>query len=162
MIIERRSVQQVATLPFVPLDGTISVLLISSRRRQRWIVPKGWPVKRLSLPEAAANEAAEEAGIVGAVHDEPIGSYLYRKHMETGYEVPCHVFVYPILVVEHRLDWPERGERMLKWCSLEEAATLVDDEQLGELLAELADSGGALLQSVVTNLSHSAAVPEAV
>ena len=162
MLIEPRSVQQVATLPFVPLEGAVSVLLVSSRRRQRWIVPKGWPVKRLSLPEAAANEAAEEAGIVGVVHPEPVGSYLYRKQMDAGYEVPCHVFVYPILVLQHSLGWPERGERMLKWCSLEKAAKLVDDEQLGELLAELAESGGAPLQSVVTKVTRTAAVSEVV
>lgn len=154
--------QQVATLPFVPLAGAVSVLLVSSRRRQRWIVPKGWPVKSLSLPEAAANEAAEEAGVVGLVHPDPVGSYLYYKQMSAGYEVPCHVFVYPILVVRHSLDWPERGERKLKWCSLDEAASLVDDAQLGELLGELAESGGALLRSVVTKVSRSAAVPEAV
>jgi 8-oxo-dGTP pyrophosphatase MutT (NUDIX family) len=155
-------VQQVATLPFVPLNATVSVLLISSRRRQRWIVPKGWPVKRLSLPEAAAREAAEEAGIVGVVHNEPIGSYLYRKEMEAGYTVPCHVFVYPILVQQHSVDWPERGERMLKWCSLDEAAALVDDEQLAELLSDLANSGGAPLQTIVTEASHTSAVSEAV
>ncbi|MEQ8697500.1 MAG: NUDIX hydrolase [Bauldia litoralis] len=154
--------QQVATLPFVPLEGTVSVLLVSSRRRHRWIVPKGWPVKNLSLPEAAANEAAEEAGVVGFVHPEPVGSYLYRKFMDSGYEVPCHVFVYPILVVQHSLDWPERGERKLKWCSLEKAAKLVDDKQLGELLGELAESGGAPLRSVVTKVSRTAALSEAV
>lgn len=161
MIIQRRTVQQVATLPFVPMGSDVSVLLVSSRRRQRWIVPKGWPIKQLSLPEAAAKEAAEEAGIVGTVHPEPIGSYLYRKRMDAGYDVPCHVFVYPILVQQHSIDWPERGERMLKWCALDEAATLVDDAQLGDLLADLANSGGAPLQSIVTKASYAAALFEA-
>jgi 8-oxo-dGTP pyrophosphatase MutT (NUDIX family) len=160
VIIEPRSVQQVATLPFVNMDAAISVLLISSRRRQRWIVPKGWPVKRLSMPEAAANEAAEEAGVVGLVHDEPIGSYLYRKLMDAGYEVPCHVFVYPMLVLQHTLDWPERSERMMKWCSLEEAASLADDTQLGALLAELAETGGAPLHSIVTRAMSVPAVSQ--
>lgn len=149
MLIEPRSVQQVATLPLVPVGTGIEVLLISSRRRKRWVVPKGWPGKHGSLADAAAAEAFEEAGLIGAVHLEPIGSYLYRKRMEAGYEVPCHVFVYPMLVVEHAVDWPERRERKLKWCPLADAATLVDDERLGRLLAELADEGGARLLDVV-------------
>ena len=145
MFIERKSVQQVATLPFIETKTSVDVLLISSRRQKRWIVPKGWPTRGLSFPEAAAREAEEEAGVTGPVHPEPIGSYLYRKRMDAGYDVPCHVFVYPMMVVEHRLDWPERGERTLKWCALGEAARLVDDADLREMLGALAAQGGAPL-----------------
>lgn len=145
MLLQARTVQQVATLPFVAIDGRVELLLITSRRRKRWIVPKGWPDKTGSLAEAAAREAAEEAGVVGVVRPDPVGEYIYDKHMR-GYEVRCHVFVYPLLVQEHRLNWPERRERKLRWATLAEAATMVDDRDLAALLASLADHDGAPLR----------------
>jgi 8-oxo-dGTP pyrophosphatase MutT (NUDIX family) len=140
-----RTVQQVATLPFVRIDGEVQVLLITSRRRRRWIVPKGWPAKHLSLPEAAAREAEEEAGVFGPVQETPVGSYDYLKRMPEGYDVRCHVFVYPLLVHQHRTDWDERAERRLRWRSLPQAARTVDDAQLALLLRELAAAEGAPL-----------------
>ena len=124
------------------------MLLITSRRRKRWVVPKGWPSKGRSFPEAAETEAAEEAGLAGIVHEDPVGSYRYRKRMHAGYDVACHVFVYPMVVLEHRLDWPERGERAFKWCSLAEAAELVGDTDLSGLLSKLDGQDTGLLHDV--------------
>lgn len=152
VIIEPRSVQQVATLPFTVVDAAIEVLLISTRLRNRWVVPKGWPAKNLSFPEAAASEAREEAGVVGLVDDQPIGSYLYRKRLDEGYHVPCHVFAYPMLVLQHRLDWPERTERTFKWCPLGDAAGLVKDKDLATLLVKLEKDGGTAVRSVLTRM----------
>ena len=39
------------------------VLLVTSRRRGRWIVPKGWPMEGKSFPETALEEAWEEGGV---------------------------------------------------------------------------------------------------
>jgi 8-oxo-dGTP pyrophosphatase MutT (NUDIX family) len=142
---QSRTVQQVATLPFVAVDGRVELLLITSRRRKRWIVPKGWPDKGGSLAEAAAREAGEEAGVRGPVGIEPLGAYSYDKRMAGGYDVRCHVFVYPLLVVEHRLAWPERRQRRMRWVGLAEAAALVDDRDLAQLLGELATNDGAPL-----------------
>ena len=47
------------------------ILLITSRGTRRWVIPKGWPMRGLKPQEAAAVEAAEEAGIVGEVEDQP-------------------------------------------------------------------------------------------
>jgi 8-oxo-dGTP pyrophosphatase MutT (NUDIX family) len=161
VIIERRSVQQVATLPFSVIDASIEILLVSTRRRGHWTVPKGWPVKGRSFPEAAEAEAREEAGLIGLVDEEPIGSYKYRKQLEEGYSVPCHVFVYPMLVREHRLDWPERLERTLRWSPLGEAAEMVRDRDLGALLVKLEEDGTTALRSVLTRLLAEADSAEA-
>lgn len=147
MFAAANTVQQVAALPFVVIEDRVELLLITSRRRKRWVVPKGWPGNDASLAEAAAREAAEEAGIVGAVRPDPIGDYAYAKRMSAGYEVRCHVFVYPLLVREQRVDWPERGQRELRWATPAEAASLVDDRQLADLIAEIADQAGAGLRA---------------
>jgi 8-oxo-dGTP pyrophosphatase MutT (NUDIX family) len=65
---------QVAALPvMVAADGTTRVLLLTSRETKRWIIPKGWPMKGHKPWEAAAQEALEEAGLVGQISKEPIG-----------------------------------------------------------------------------------------
>lgn len=153
MLFEPRSVQQSATLPFVSLADGIRVLLITSRRRKRWIVPKGWPHKNLSLAESAAREAYEEAGVLGPVQLEPIGTYIYDKDMG-GYTVPCHVFVYPLMVRQHALTWEEQGKRKLRWLPLGDAAGQVDDSGLAELLHGFAADDGAALRACEEALSH--------
>src|SRR5437868_8722745 len=72
------------------------VMLITSRETGRWVIPKGWPQKRRKPYRAAAREAREEAGIVGTVGREPIGSYSYRKRLKSGNVVACEVRVFPL------------------------------------------------------------------
>jgi len=147
------SVQQVAALPFVPLGDRFAVLLVTSRKGGRWLLPKGWPLKQsVPLAEAASGEAAEEAGVTGDLHEAPLGSYSYAKAMPEGYRVRCHVFVFPLLVRQHRLDWPERGQRSLRWSGLAEAAQLVEDRGLAKLLGDLARADGAPLHAAMRAL----------
>lgn len=142
MFIPPKSVQQVAALPFVWSGDDVLVLLVTSRSRKRWIIPKGWPVKNRALSWAAAREAEEEAGLFGVIQPDPVGFFHYQKEMSTGYEVRCSVGVFPMLVIEQRRDWKERKERKLKWCRLNEAALLVDDAELAQLLRDLPQAAG--------------------
>ncbi len=128
---ERR---QIAALPFrKTASGEIEVLLITSRETGRFIIPKGWPMKRLSGAEAAAKEAYEEAGVVGKVKREPIGAYSYWKRLERTFEL-LNVDVYALEVHEQRADWPEKGSRLLGWLRPEDAARLVDEPALITLI----------------------------
>ena len=148
MFLHARTIQQVAALPFVRIDDRFEVLLITSRERGRWLLPKGWPSNSRSLAESARREAEEEAGVIGTLHDRSIGTYTYSKLMPKGYAVPCAVFVYPLQVRQHSLTWPEKAQRKLRWCSLAEAADVVDDRELGRLLAGLAAVGGGPLHDL--------------
>ena len=61
-------------------SGVIPVLddrlvLITSRKSDRWIIPKGYVEKGLSPAESAAKEAYEEAGLIGVVHHKAAGNY---------------------------------------------------------------------------------------
>lgn len=141
--------QQVAALPFVPTGDAIDVLLITSRRRKRWILPKGWPAKNLSLPESAAKEASEEAGVLGPVQTDAVGSYDYSKKTKPGYPVPCRVFIYPLFVMQHTLAWREQSIRSFKWLPLSDAAEHVDDDGVSQVLGDLAATDGACLHDFV-------------
>ncbi len=138
-----KSLRQAAALPFVWTADGYEVLLVTSRRRKRWIIPKGQPIKGLSLADVAAREAEEEAGVIGALAAEALGAYDYVKASD-GYRVNCRVFVFPLLVVQQRLDWKERGQRKARWVPLAAAADLIAEKGLAALMRDIARAPNSL------------------
>ena len=126
--------KQVAALPVRRGEsGTIEILLVTSRETRRLVIPKGWPWPGVKDYKAAAEEAREEAGILGSTHKKPIGTYSYEKRKPNG-NVPVMVKVF-LLEVEQELDeWPESKERERVWCSPEKAAAAVAEPELGALI----------------------------
>jgi 8-oxo-dGTP pyrophosphatase MutT (NUDIX family) len=144
-----KTVEQVAALPFIIREGEIEVLLVTSRRRGRWVLPKGWPHPGHTHCDSAGREAEEESGAQGVAFPDPIGIYRYNKLIPKGYEVGCSVFVYPLLVTSQLLDWPEKHSRAAAWFPLAEAAANVNDPELGRLLADLAQTTPPPLRLIV-------------
>ena len=103
-------------------DGGIEILLITSKERGRWVIPKGNPIPFMLNYESAAREAFEEAGVEGPIALEPVGSYRYDKSRRSGGAAPAIVTVYPLQVTREAADWPERGERSRQWFPQAEAA----------------------------------------
>lgn len=126
---------QVAALPWRSGEAGVEVLLITSRDTGRWVLPKGWPEAREPLSEAAAREAGEEAGLTGSLSHIEVGRYFYAKALSSGQEVPCEVLVYPLEVVELANRWKERHERERRWFAGEEAARMVAEPDLGQIIA---------------------------
>ena len=111
------------------------VLLVTSRGTGRWIIPKGWPIKGMNSPQAAVQEAWEEAGVQdGQAESKSIGSYTYDKTLASGLPVSVQTLVYSVEVGELANDFPEAGERTRKWASPEEAARLVNEPELKTIL----------------------------
>jgi 8-oxo-dGTP pyrophosphatase MutT (NUDIX family) len=133
-----RVLRQTGALPYILTKDGLEVMLVTSRRRKRWIIPKGWPVNGLSLAEAAAKEAEEEAGVLGALGDDAVGAYAYEKLTDRGYPAPCEVLVFPLNATFQLLDWKERGQRSIRWLPIAEAADIAADRPLARLLTELA------------------------
>lgn len=90
--------------------------------------------------EAAAQEAFEEAGLVGHILGKrAMGRYGYMKVLSPAVSVPCVVKVF-LFEVERQLDdWPEKDERETSWFSPRDAAGLVAEPALEKLLLK-ADS----------------------
>jgi len=126
--------KQVGTIPVRRTsDGSLEVMLITSRRTGRWIIPKGWPSKRLEDPDAAAREAAEEAGVIGQISKKPIGCFEYSKSASGGSRL-FSVDVY-LLHVETELQlWSEQRERSRSWFRPHLAATKVHEPELANLI----------------------------
>ncbi len=130
---KRKPRRQCAALPLAEAGGETLVMLVTSRETRRWVLPKGWTEKRLALHEAAAKEAFEEGGIVGAAAAEAVGSYRYRKRLPGGRSAPCRVSVFPLRVERLLEEWPEQGQRERRWFTLADAAA-VEEADLAALL----------------------------
>ncbi|MBB3992910.1 8-oxo-dGTP pyrophosphatase MutT (NUDIX family) [Sulfitobacter undariae] len=114
--------------------GKVQILLITSRRRKRWIVPKGWPMEGKTPAECALTEAWEEAGVIGIASDACIGVYSYARVREGNDSLPCLAMLYPLQVKSLQNDFPEMRQRRRKWVSRKKAARMVDHIELKKLI----------------------------
>ncbi len=137
---------QVGALP-VRLDenGEPQILLLTSRETRRWIIPKGWRMKGRTPWQAAAQEALEEAGVVGRPHKKPIGHYTYFKRQKAHFEL-CRVDVYVLDFTKQLKTWREIGQREVQWFSLSEAADLVEEQGLIAIIRKIDATGLAKLK----------------
>ena len=117
--------RQAAAIPV--WDG--KVCMVSSRSGRRWVLPKGQIDPGHTAAEAALLEAWEEAGLVGALDPDPVGSYVYEK-----FDAGHHVLVYRMTVTEVRDDWPERAMRQRVFLSVEEVLDRVEEPGLRDLI----------------------------
>lgn len=119
---------QSAVIPFRQRDGNVEILLITSRKKRRWVIPKGVKEPELSAQVSAAQEALEEAGIEGQVSEHPIGGYEYDKWGGT-----CRVEVFIMMVKKVHEEWLE-SYRDREWVSIDQAARRVNEKQLKRLI----------------------------
>ena len=140
----RKPRQQIGALPFRFDDGQLRVMLITSSETRRWVIPKGWPMRGLKPHRAAEREAYEEAGLKGHIGKVAVGTYAYEKRLANGVAVPCEVSVYPLQVTSQRKRWSELHQRDGRWFSPEEAADLVQEEDLQRLLRAFAVSSAEI------------------
>ena len=134
-MIKRPARVQVAALCFRGNGPDKRVLLITSRDTGRWILPKGWPINGLDAPNAAKQEAWEEAGVTGDVNSTPIGQFSYEKSMDTGGISRCDTSVFEVQVTELADTFPESDKRTRKWVTPLEAANMVQEPELSAILA---------------------------
>jgi len=131
---------QVGALPIRFDEGDPQVMLVTSRGTRRWVIPKGWPMKGKKNWAAAAQEAKEEAGVIGKTYKRPVGEFRYFKRRAGHFDL-CRVEVY-FLGFEKRLEaYREKGQREIGWFALEDAAEVVEEPGLAALLLTVDLSG---------------------
>jgi 8-oxo-dGTP pyrophosphatase MutT (NUDIX family) len=111
----------------------VEILLITSRKRRRWVIPKGIVEPGLSPLASAVKEAYEEAGIRGIPSDAAVGSYEYEK-----WGGRCRVAVFLLEVTEELAAWPEDRLRDRAWLPVAEAARRVREPELQHMFRNLA------------------------
>ena len=127
---------QVAALCWRRSPKGLRILLITSRDTGRWVIPKGWPMRRRSGAQAAAREAFEEAGLQGEIASRSIGIYRYVKALGAGRTVACAVQVYPLEVRAMVRNYPETGQRRSRWFAPAKAARRVAEPDLAALIRD--------------------------
>lgn len=137
---------QCAAIPYrVTQAGGFEVLLVTSRGKGQWIVPKGKVKPGTTAARSAAEEAYEEAGASGTIDQAMVTSFDVRgvgRKAEGAGEI-MQVFALQVEVMA--LTWPEMFQRQRRWVSLEEAVTIVKGRQLREALGTFAALWSAVI-----------------
>jgi 8-oxo-dGTP pyrophosphatase MutT (NUDIX family) len=118
-------IRQAAALPV--RNGKIC--LVTSSNGKRWVIPKGLIEAGQTAGETALQEAWEEAGLVGLIDQDPVGSFLYEKWSGT-----CHVLVFSMQVTEVAQNWPEDDLRQRSWFSVAGALERIEDPGLADIV----------------------------
>ena len=129
---------QSAVIPYRFDNGRFLVLVVSSSKQHHLVVPKGIQTPGMTAQGSAAKEAMEEAGVLGEVGDESLGSYQYTKW---GAVVTCVVYPMRVTEVIPDADWEER-HRGRQWLSAEGAAERLKQPELGPMVLALAEQLG--------------------
>jgi len=72
--------------------------------------------------------------VQGLVCPTPLGSYRYRKRQKNGASLMIDVDVFPLAVNRELAAWKEQGQRERRWVNLAEAAEMVDEPDLSDLI----------------------------
>jgi 8-oxo-dGTP pyrophosphatase MutT (NUDIX family) len=128
---------QVAALCWRKTDaGGREVLLVTSSTG-RWILPKGWPMDGKRDCDAALIEAQEEAGVRrGKVDRKSVGEFISAKFTADGDDMPCRTRVFAVKVQDIGDDFPEADRRARRWLSPADAADLVTEDGLRDILRQ--------------------------
>ncbi|GMU96952.1 MULTISPECIES: NUDIX hydrolase [Ignavibacterium] len=124
-----------AVIPYRINEGKLEILLVTSIRKKKWIVPKGYIEFNLTPFESAKKEAYEEAGVVGSNETVEVGQFINEKK-----SVKELIKVYTMEVDEELDDYPEKNLRKRKWFSYEEAVEKVQNVQIKNFLKKLKES----------------------
>ncbi|MBA4090968.1 MAG: NUDIX hydrolase [Sphingobium sp.] len=137
---------QSAAIPFrLDAANRLCLLLITSRRKGRWVLPKG-TVSGMLPHASAAREAFEEAGVIGSIAETSFETYHLRKKVgyEAAIEIPVHTF--PMRVTVELKTWPEMDFRQRQWILAGQITETVESSDLRSLLQRFARSNPARLK----------------
>jgi 8-oxo-dGTP pyrophosphatase MutT (NUDIX family) len=123
---------QSGVIPYRKKNGKTEVLLVTSIRRKKWIIPKGFIEYNMSPFQSAKKEAFEEAGVRGSNTTKILGSYTVRKN---GSELLTKI--YSMKVTRVFKDYPEKNLRKRKWYSVYDAAKKVEIDELATIIRRL-------------------------
>ena len=130
--------------------AALEILVVTTRQSRRWIVPKGWPIKRLTPSKSAAREAFEEAGVRGKIGARPIGAFRYKKTAdESGAAADCEVKVFPLLVKRQSATWPEAEQRVAQWVDPEKAISLIREPEMEAIVAKFAERASVVASKLI-------------
>ena len=125
--------RQAGALAWMEHESDLKFWIVTSRRTQRWVLPKGGIDPGMTPHEAAAQEAFEEAGLIGDISAYGVGSYRIPK-IRPPLIWTVEVSVYPMRVETVHDDWLESDQRVRRLVTVDEAAALIVEPEIVRLL----------------------------
>lgn len=123
---------QSGVIPYRKNNDTLEILLITSIKKKKWIIPKGYVEFNLSPFESAKKEAFEEAGIIGSNETYELGKIELKR--ENGV---THIRIFSMEVIKVLDDYPEKELRKRKWFDIKEASSKVTMPEIPGMLTIL-------------------------
>jgi 8-oxo-dGTP pyrophosphatase MutT (NUDIX family) len=112
---------QVAAVCFRKRGADVEFLLVNTNGGNKWTFPKGSTDSRLSHSQAAAREAAEEAGAYGTIEPRHFHLYIHSKGVFWQSGGVQEFVVKAFLMEVHQVGKPDESNRRPIWVSPEEA-----------------------------------------
>jgi 8-oxo-dGTP pyrophosphatase MutT (NUDIX family) len=110
-------------IPFRRSERGLEFLLVTTKKGN-WIFPKGFVDPGETPEEAACKEVREEAGVVGDIVGDEIGSYEDSRRGD--------VFKVVVFLLEYRdeiVPWEEAHKRDRNWWTPREACSVISKKQ---------------------------------
>ena len=125
---------QTGAVPYRIGSNGPEILLVTNNKGTKWAIPKGVHAPGYSARASAAKEAFEEAGILGKVEKEALGTYTQRK-----WGGVCTIRVFPMRVTEvlPETEW-EESHRTRRWVPAAKAASKIKRKGLRQIVARFA------------------------
>jgi len=123
---------QSGVIPYRKTKDGLEVLLITSLKKKKWVIPKGFIEFNLTPFESAKKEAYEEAGVIGSNETIELGYFGNQKSIGI-----CHVKVYAMEVIEMLDEYPEMIQRKRKWFKIQEASAAVEVKEISDMITAL-------------------------
>ena len=120
---------QSAVIPYLEEKGNTCIVLITTRKKKKWTLPKGIVEPDLTPEESALQEAYEEAGIEGELHGGIFDTFQYNKWGGT-----CLVQVYLMKIVKCHESWPEDYFRSRNTFSPDQAVKVIGSKEMQPVL----------------------------
>lgn len=127
-------IPQASAIPFRRRGEALEFCLITTASGNRWGFPKGIIEGDDSPAATALNEAREEAGLVGRIVGDPLGTYRYQKW---GADLDVVVFLMEVETWDD--DWQEAELRERIWVKVDEAESRIERPELVALLRRAID-----------------------
>lgn len=127
--------RQAGVLAYMRDPNDRRMVIVTSRRTGRWVFPKGSVDPGMTPPEAATQEAFEEAGLIGQAAVDPVGSYMTPK-IRPPLIWTVEVTLYPMPIDVVLDDWQEIHQRERRFVTLDEARDLLSQPEMVALAEE--------------------------
>lgn len=120
---------QAGAVVFRRRNNKIEILLITTLKKQKWILPKGIIEEDQDIGQTVKNELFEESGVQGNIVSPLLGE---NRRIKWGRK--CIIKYYAVELQKIFTEWPEQEFRKRKWIEMRKALNKVSKPELKKII----------------------------